>query len=162
MLPEVVSASNLGAIERAQDQVGDVGNKLVGTVPRTRGEFLPGTVVTKDIPFGLEFALIGKAEHVRQVWQPGAEKGVSEEHGMKSGIEEDLKFTRVEHLHLAHMIAVAGALVGTQLEDAPALVGGCGGGSDLWPACEGAEESNFHALKCGSGGGCIPKTGPRL
>ena len=76
---------------------------------------------------------------------------------MAAGIDEDIKLAGMKHLHLAHVFAVAGALVDTQLKDALGL--GCRGGRrcQLRPAFKGREQGDLYALVGRRGCGCVPK-----
>src|ERR1700734_2276071 len=79
-------SSNLGAVERAQDQVGDVAYNWVKGEARVGGKLLPGWVIAEDIPLGVELGQIGKAEHVSKVGHARAYERIAEEDGMETGV----------------------------------------------------------------------------
>ena len=63
----------------------------------------------------------------------------------------------MEHLHLAHVVAVSWALVGAELEDALGFGGRDGRRGELRPAFKGREQRILHALKGGRSGGRTPE-----
>ena len=76
---------------------------------------------------------------------------------MAAGLLEDLEFALMEHLHLADMVAVAGALIGPQLEDAFGLRRRTRRRHQLRPTLEGRQESALHPQKSGCRRRSVPE-----
>ena len=154
--------SDLRAVERAQHQVADVGDDLVESEARIRGELLPCGIVAEDIPLGFELGHVGKAEHVSKVGHARADERVTKKDRMESRALEDFELAGVEHFDLADVIAGRGALISAELKHALAF--GCRrrGWSDFGPASKGGEEGVFGALKGGRGGSGVPEGVGRL
>ncbi len=95
----------------------------------------------------------GKLSMVGEAGQAGADESIGVEDGVCSGGGEEIELSVVEHLDLADVVGVGGALVGAQVEDALLL----GWRRQLGPAFEGDVEGALDALKGWRNGGSAPE-----
>ena len=116
--------SDLRVGRRAEDDVGDVGDDLLERVLLVGGEFLPCGSGTEGVPLPNPVREILEAEHVGQIRQARSDERIAVKHLPKTCLLEDIEFTAIEHLDLAHVVAVGGALISAKLEQARAVLGG--------------------------------------
>src|SRR5260370_6486381 len=144
----VPSQLDLRVSSRTQNQIRDIADNRLKVISRRTRQLLPRRVIAKHIPPRIQRSHVREREHIGEIGHPRTDERVSVKDLPEPGVLEYLEFPMVEHLHLAHVVLAARALISAELEDALALFWR----SQLRPALEGTQQRALNPLnrrRCG-------------
>src|SRR6266567_2595133 len=139
----VPSQLDLRVSSRTQNQIRDIADNRLKVISRRTRQLLPRRVIAKHLPPRIQLSHVREREHIGEVGHPRTDERVSVEDLPEPGALEYLELPMVEHLHLAHVVLAARALISTELEDALALFWS----NQLRPAFKGNQQRALNPQK---------------